>query len=115
MPVINVLPFIPSDPNYAFNTTLNGEQYFFDVRWNTRDEAWYFDLSDATGTAIVKGVKIVLGTFLGRQCPHPFFDENVFAVIDTTLDNLDPTFDDLGVRVLVQHYTIVALEHELAL
>ncbi len=115
MPVVTVLPFVPSDPNYSFNTTLNGEQYFFDVRWNSRDEAWYFDMSDTQGTPIIKGIKIVLGTFLGRQSAHPFFDDNLFAAIDTTLDNLDPSFDDLGKRVLVQHYTTLALEHELNL
>jgi hypothetical protein len=110
---VSIIPFIPGDGNYRFSTTLNDEQYTFDVRWNSRDEAWYFDMLDAEGVMIVAGVKIVLGTYLGRRSAHPFFSSNVIAAIDTTLAEQDPTFDDLGVRVLVQHYPINDLIAEL--
>lgn len=109
----SILPFVPGDANYRFSTTLNDVDYTFDVRWNERDEAWYFDMLDASGEPIVLGVKIVLGAYLGRQSAHPFFKTNVIAAIDTTLEERDATFDDLGVRVLVQHYPIGDLVAEL--
>lgn len=99
------LPVAPSDPNNQFQVSLNDDVYTFDVRWNTRDEAWYFDLTDAEGRVIVAGVKIVLGALLGRRSSHPFFRQNVLVAIDTTLENRDPGFDDLGTRVLLKHMT----------
>ncbi len=110
--MISVVPFQPSDPNYRFQTVLNEDTYTFDVRWNTRDEAWYFDLLDQDGQPIVLGVKIVLGVFLSRQSAHKFFTEGVLAAVDLTLENRDPGFDDLGVRVLVQYYSAATLATE---
>lgn len=110
---VNILPFVPSDPHYTFDTTIVDEQVFFEVRWNERDSAWYFDMYDANGGPMALGVKVVLGAYLGRQSPHPWFSENVLAAIDTTLSNVDPGFDDLGTRVLIQHYTADTLLAEL--
>lgn len=100
------LPFIPSDPNYQFQCSLDDQTYTFDVRWNNRDQAWYFDMLDSDGKAIILGVKIVLGTFLGRKSAHPFFSNNVLVAIDSTLTNQDATLDDLGTRVFVKHMTL---------
>jgi len=111
--MISVLPFIPSDGNYRFTTALAEVQFTFDVRWNVREGAWYFDMYDADGVAMVSGIKIVLGAYLGRQSAHPWFTENVLAAIDLTLEERDATFDDLGVRVLVQHYPAEDLLTEL--
>lgn len=109
---MNVLPFIPSDPHYQFETTLNDIPYHFDVRWNERDKAWYFDMYDKDGVEIILGVKIVLGTYLGRRSTHEFFATNALVATDITLENRDPTFDDLGTRVFVIHYTSTELMAE---
>ncbi len=109
------LPLAPGDPNNQFQVVLNEEIYTFDVRWNTRDEAWYFDLSDVNGTVIVAGVKVVLGALLGRRSSHQFFRENVLVAIDSTLANVDATFDDLGARVFIKHMTVGEYISELLL
>lgn len=106
---MNILPFIPSDPHYFFETTLNDVPYTFDVRWNDRDRAWYFDMFDKDDFPIVRGVKIVLGTYLGRRSPHEFFATNALVPVDMSSLNQDPGFDDLGTRVLVIHYTSTEL------
>ena len=107
-----LLNFIPSNGNYRFSselTTSDGTgMYTFDVRWNTRDfneGAWRFDMYDSDGILLVAGIKIVLNVSLGRRSAHPFFSTNSIVAIDTSLDNLDPGFDDLGTRVQVWHFT----------
>ena len=105
------LPVIPTDPHYEFSCTLNEQQYTFEFRWNSRDGeegkgAWYFDMSDSDGRLVIAGVKVVLGTFLGRKSAHPFFQENVLYAIDTTLTNVDPTLDDLGTRIFIKHMSV---------
>lgn len=105
-----ILDFIPSDGNYSFSSTLSvggeAQSFSFDVRWNTRDEAWRFDMYDSEGVLMVAGVKIVLNAYLGRRSAHPFFHTNVLAAVDTSLTKQDPGFDDLGTRVKIWHYTI---------
>lgn len=103
------LAFTPSDGNYRFNQTLTASNgvvgnYTFDVRWNTRASAWYFDMYDTNGTIIVAGVKVVINVPLGRRSAHPFFVRDSIIALDSSLDNLDPGFDDIGTRVQVWHY-----------
>jgi hypothetical protein len=108
-----VLNFIPSEGNYRFDSELVTQNntsgvYTFDVRWNGTDYnggSWHFDMYDSNGILIVAGVKIVLNAYLGRRSAHPFFNDNILIAVDTSLDKLDPGFDDLGTRVQVWHLT----------
>lgn len=109
------IPVIPSDPNNQFSVVLNDELYTFDIHWNRSDNAYYFDLLDSEGQYIVAGVKIVLGTLLGRRSAHPFFEQNVLVAIDSTPTNQDASFDDLGVRVFLKHMTVGEYLAELSL
>lgn len=107
-----IIPFAPSIPFYRFATTLDNVEYVFDVRWNGRDEAWYFDVSEADGTAIASGLKIVLGTYFGRWVEHPLFREGVIVAVDLSDAGVDAKFDDLGTRVVVMR---MGLEEVLSL
>lgn len=117
------LPFVPGVGAYKFTTTIESVTYTFNVHWNGRDSdpdngidgAWYFDLLEADGTPIVTGVKVVLGTYLGRTCAHEFFQNGVLVAIDNSGDKRDPGFDDLGARVELWHFTTDALLGELAI
>ncbi len=106
---MNTIPLIPSDPNYEFSTTLNDVQFSFAIRWNSQDSAWYVDMADADDQLMVSGEKMVLGSFIGRKCTHPWFNDNVLMVVDTTLDELDAGLDDMGARIRFQHYTVLEL------
>lgn len=110
--MISILPFQPSIPNYRFETILNDLPYVFDVRWNERDSAWYFDLYEEDTHPIELGIKVVIGTYLGRTSTHPLFARGVLAVIDTSGAYEDAGFDDLGTRVEVRYYDIADLVHE---
>jgi hypothetical protein len=105
-----VLPFQPSLPNYRFSTSLGDTTYRFNVRWNSRDEAWYFDLSDDEGDLIVTGVKIVLGALLVARSADDRIPNGALLAGDTSNTGIDATLDDLGVRVFVYFYSPDELE-----
>ena len=99
------LPFTPSVFNYRVGTTIEGVQYLFDVRWNGREQAWYFDLLDQDADMIRAGIKIVLGAMLGVRCADPRFPNGEFVATDLSNSGVDAGFDDLGVRVIVRFFT----------
>ena len=107
MPVL--VPFEPSTPSYRVGCTLGSLPYLFDVRWNARDAAWYFDLLDADENPIYSGIKVVLGTGLGRVCTDPRFPSGTFQAIDLAGTSRDAGIDDLGARVVVYYYSAAEL------
>lgn len=102
-----VLPLVPSVGDYTYTTTINGNTYNFRVRWNARDAAWYMDVADVVATPIASGIKILLGEPLGISFAYvdPFTTGRFFAR-DTTGAKREATFDDLGVRVLVEYWSL---------
>jgi hypothetical protein len=104
MPVI--VPFIGSIPQQQFTTVLDGVTYFIAVRWNARDAAWYFNISDVEQSLIRSGIKIALGALLGRRCVDPRFPPGVIQAFDMSGAGIDAGFDDLGTRVQVMYFTV---------
>lgn len=107
-----LLPFVPSIPFYRFSTTLDNVEYVFDVRWNNRDAAWYFDVSETDNTPIAQGIKVVLGTYLGRWVNHTLFRDGVIVAVDLSDAGREATLDDLGTRVQIMR---LGLEEVLSL
>ena len=103
------VPFVPSIGYYRFGTTLVERPYIFDVRWNSRDESWRFDVREVDETLIIAGVKIVLGAYLGRVSSHRLFKEGVFVAVDLSGQRRDATYDDLGTRVVVEYIPVLEL------
>lgn len=97
------IPFKPSIANQTFSTTIEDEEYRFSARWNSRAGQWRMDVFDAEGNAIIRGVAIVLGTYLGRTSTHRLFRNGVFVALDTTQTGTEATLDDLGTRVVVRY------------
>lgn len=108
-----IIPLVPSEPFYRFDCAVNERQVVFDVRWNSRDGAWYFDLLELDLTPIYLGAKIVLGTFPARRATHPLLTEGAFVVVDTSREMVEATFDDMGVRILLTYYTAFELAQEI--
>ncbi len=104
------LPFVPSIPNYRVATTLDGTQYVFDVRWNGREGAWYFDIRTEDATLIRAGIKIVLGALLGGREASAEMPAGVFLASDLAGTGTDAGIDDLGARVCVYYYSAGELE-----
>ncbi len=99
------LPFTSEFPFYDFSVVLEGATYQFDVKWNQRDGAWYFDLLDEEGNAIRHGVKIVLGAALAGRVAADDRLPGLLQAFDTSGASTDAGIDDLGSRVVVVYYT----------
>lgn len=99
------LPIDSTNPIYRVGVTINDIPYLFDVRWNARDSAWYFDLLDVSENPISLGIKIVLGTALGWRSADPRFPSGGIFAEDLSGAGRDATFDDLGSRVVLYYYT----------
>lgn len=113
MPVL--LPFKPSIPFQRVSTTLAGIEYVLQLRWNGRDEAWYLDVLTEDEDVIRAGVKIVLGSLLGRRSVDVRFPPGVLIATDHSGAGVDASLDDLGVRVAVYFYTLAEMDEMLAL
>lgn len=100
-----ILPFVPEQATYEFSTGLGGEEFVFNVRWNGRDEAWFIDILASDRTQILSGIKIVCGTLLGDRNTDPRFPNGVLQAIDLSGDQLDATFEDLGIRVVIYFFS----------
>lgn len=98
---MNIVPLLPSIPNYRAGLTIGTVQYLADVHWNGREEKWYFDLLTEDGEQIVSGVGIVLGAFLGRKSASALMPAVTFVAVDTSGEGRDAGIDDLGTRVQV--------------
>lgn len=98
-----ILNFQPSVPAYRFGTSIEQVPYIFDVRWNSRAAAWYFDVLEQDETPIVLGVKVVLGAHIGRRSQHVLFRRGTIVAIDTTQQGREAAVDDLGTRVEVRY------------
>ncbi len=98
-----LIPFTTSKTNERLGVALGGVRYFFDVRWNSQDKAWYFDLLVEDLTPIAIGLKVVLGVNLGRRSANPFFKNRVLRVVDTSGTGFDAGYDDLGARIVLLH------------
>lgn len=97
------IPFDVSRNNQRLLVPLNSEVYIFDnIHWNSQDptgSAWYFDLREEDETLIAGGIKLVLGALIGRNSDHAFFDKYKLILVDTSGEERDPGFDDLGSRI----------------
>ena len=98
------IPLIPNEFNYTVSTVLGDDEYIFDVRWNGRDSAWYFDLYDVAGDLIRAGIKIVLGTPLGARVSDARFPDGLFLASDLSNTGVDAAYEDLGERVVLFFY-----------
>ena len=105
MPPVS-LPLQPSIPHYRVGTTLDGEPFLLDLRWNTRAGVWYMDIyaDDADETPLIRGVAVVLGSLLGNRCTSPLFPKGALIAVDTGGGQQDAGLDDLGTRVKVYFY-----------
>jgi hypothetical protein len=103
------LPVVPSIGNYRFATAIETVNYIFEVRWNTRDAAWYLNVLESDETPIIYGAKVVLGAYIGRRVDHPLFNDGVLVASDTSGAGLDAGFNDFGTRVLLQYVPILDL------
>lgn len=98
-----VLPLTGSAeiPDYEQRTSLDGRDYIFRFRWNQREAAWYFDISDHDDALIVAGLKAIIGWPLLRLVTDARRPPGELMFFSTTPGG-DPGLDDLGPQKRVQ-------------
>jgi hypothetical protein len=104
---------------FRVSTVILGVPYIIDGRWNSRANfdpdtltwsgAWYIDILEVDLKPIVYGMKIVLGTYLGRRSNHKLFREGVLVAVDMTGGSVDATYDTLGTRVVLEYIPVKEL------
>ena len=93
------MPVQPGVPAQEFRISLDGQLFRLAVTWNERDAAWYLDLTDADGTLLLAGRKLVLGQALLARFRDARLPPGELLVLDTANSDLDPGPQDLGARV----------------
>lgn len=99
------LPFDSSRVFYSLDVELEEREYHFDVRFNGRDGAWYFDVSTGEGVWLRHGVKIVLGIALCGRVSHEDRWPGMLMAFDQSGQGLDADAAALGARVIVVYFT----------
>jgi hypothetical protein len=98
------IPLRPDLTHYDLGITLDGVAYLLELRWNTREEAWYLDLRLEDGTDVVTGLKVVVSFPLGRRSQHPKCPPGILLAVDTSGGQKDPGIADLGDRVQLLYF-----------
>lgn len=106
-----VVPVLQSEPFQRIALPIDTTQYLIDLRWNSRDSAWYMDVFESDETSILHGARVVLGMYLGRRARvrHPLFADGVFIAVDTSGEQREAGLDDLGTRVELRYYNTFEL------
>lgn len=98
-----IIPTRTDIGNYDFDISLDAVVFRISFLFNSRENFWYFNLFDSTGTAIRSGVKVVLGIPLLRlmaQISRPLGEPIAIAPTD---DAIEAGLEDLGGRVLLAY------------
>lgn len=100
---ILTIPTSTTLANYRFTIELDGAVYGLALFFNSRDERWYYDLFDETGTLLRAGLKAATGwpsLRLDKSRNRPPGD--IFAIDPTSLDT-EPGLNDLGDSVTLTY------------
>lgn len=90
--------------HYDLQVVLDGAVFTLELRWNTRDEAWYMDLRTEAGDPILTSVKVVVDWPLAGRCVDARRPAGALFAIDTSSERRDPGKDDLGSRVILVYF-----------
>ena len=93
------IPLDPVDPAFVFFIDLEGINYQFDFRWNSRTERWVFDLYDDTGTAVQLGIPYDLDIAMLKQNVRDNKPPGTLFALSTE-GNIAATRFDLGIENL---------------
>lgn len=90
------LPMRNDLPWYEFKVDLTDVIYTLTVRYNSRMGRWLMDLKDASGTAIVAGVPLLIEVDLFSRFGRAALPAGIIVPIDDTLDQVDPVRNSFG-------------------
>ncbi len=86
---------------YTLRVDMSDVEYILTFKWNDRDGAWYFDLSDTSNDMIRAGIKVVLGWPLLSTISDRRRPPGDIIAVDTEDSGVEADINDLGMRVLL--------------
>jgi hypothetical protein len=96
----------PKDvPAYAFRIKLDGREYRFTFRWNSRTDSWSFDLATDAGTVLLAGQKVRIGRNLIFRCKAADKPPGGLWAIAADGKRDLPTRAQLGERVRLYYFS----------
>lgn len=98
------MPVDSENPNYNFNTSLEGREYNFEFIWNGRSQLWYMSiLNPSRETLIMGSIPLVLGVDLTGQYIDPDLPPGDFYAINLTGANAPPDRYNFGSDVILYY------------
>lgn len=92
--------------SFTQRTKLDDREYLFTFKWNSRADAWYFDLETDTGESLLAGVKIVIGRDFLLRCLSVNKPPGRLVALPTDGSRDAPTRTQLGGRVRVLYFSV---------
>jgi hypothetical protein len=90
---------------YSFDLTLDDVPLKFAFEWNDRDAGWYMSIADVNAVPLLSGRRIVIGVPLISIYRDTRLPPGTLVAIDTSTQDLEPDFADLGDRVKLLYVT----------
>ena len=88
-------------PHQTGQVQLGDALYTVGWKWNARDRAWYFTLSDVDSVPIISGVRVVLNINLLNGASDVRRPKGAIVVVDPSNKLGEPGLFDLGTRAKV--------------
>lgn len=95
-----LLPLQSDASWFSYQIELDGKTFGLSFRWNERDSSWYWSLADADDNPLLSGLRVAVGRPYLWRYRIPGLPAGELEFIDTTSQDLDPGFLDLGERVV---------------
>jgi hypothetical protein len=87
--------------HFTVRVELDKVEFLFEFRWNARAETWAMAISDASGTVLLAGRRVVVGFPLLARFRDLRLPAGELVAVDTTGADDEARSDDLGSRVVV--------------
>ncbi len=95
-----VVQVTPELDDFEQRVDLDGERFTLRLRFNSRAQRWFCNISDADGNPLAMGRALVLDAPLLLQLHHLDVPPGELMAWDTTERKIEAAKDELGDRVL---------------
>lgn len=89
--------------SFYFTSDLDGENYEFRFKYNSREERWYLDLLDNEGNVVRAGMKVVVNWPVLLRMMELNRPPGEILFINTQDRAEDPGLDELGVDAVLTY------------
>jgi len=105
-----VVPTANRNPHFEQETTLDGVRFILNFHWNSVSGSWFMSVSDIDGEPIISGRRMSANWSMLARSADSRRPAGELIVIDTSGSGVDPSFDELGERVLLSYLEAETVE-----